>query len=116
MIAEVKRFGKIKRPYLGLRYFILNETIAKQNNLPVNNGAIIVRERLGEPAVAPFSPADKAGLREFDIITECDGEKITEQNTLGDVLQRHEIHDEIIFTLIRSNKEIKINIKLEEKV
>lgn len=116
MITEVKKFGKIKRPYLGLRYFILNEAIAKQNNLPVSNGAIVVRERLGEPAVAQFSPADKAGLREFDIITECDGEKITEQNTLGDVLQRHEIHDEIIFTLIRANKEMKINIKLEEKI
>jgi len=116
MLEEVQKFGKIKRPYLGLRYFILNEAISKQNNIPVNHGALIVRERLGEPAVAKDSPADKAGLKEFDVLLECDGEQITDANTLGDILQKHQVSDEIKFLVWRDGKQMELIVRLEEKV
>lgn len=115
MLEEVRKFGKIKRPYLGLKYFVLNETLAQKNNIPVNYGALIVRERLGDPAISPDSPADKSGLQEFDIILEADGEEITEKNTLGDVLQHHEVSDEIKLLVQRGEKRMELILTLEEK-
>ncbi len=115
MLDEVKKFGKIKRPFLGLRYFILNDQVAKQNKLPVGYGALIVRERLGEPAIVKGSPAEEAGLQEFDIILECDKEKITEDNNLGDILRKHKVEDEITFLILRDGQQMTLSAQLAEK-
>lgn len=115
ILEEVKKYGKIKRPFLGIRYIILNDQIAKINKLPVNYGALIVRESLGEPPVIPNSPAEKAGLKEYDIILEIDGERITEENSLADILSKKEIGQTIEVTLLREGKIEKVKISLEEK-
>jgi len=115
ILEEVKKYGKIKRPFLGVRYVILSQEIAKANKLPVDYGALIVRERLGENAVVKGSAADKAGLKEYDIILESEGEKITEETPLADFLTKHGIGGEIVFKVLREGKEIQLKAKLEEK-
>jgi serine protease Do len=114
-LEEVKKYGKILRPFLGIRYIILNKEIAKIQKIPVDYGALIVRESFGEPAVVKDSAAEKAGLKEYDIILEIDNEKITEENTIADVLQRHKVGDEIALKVLRDGKEIKLKAKLEER-
>ncbi|OIO46271.1 MAG: hypothetical protein AUJ31_02160 [Parcubacteria group bacterium CG1_02_39_15] len=114
-LEEVKKYGKIKRPFLGVRYVLLNKEIAEKNKLPVSDGALIVREALGESAVVQGGAADKAGLKEFDIILECNKEKITEKNPLANMLQKFEIGQEITLKVLRSGKEIVLKVKLEEK-
>ena len=116
ILEEVKKFGKIQRPFLGIRYIILNQEISKIQKLPIDYGALIVRESLGESAIIPGSAAEKAGLKEYDIILEIDGEKITEENTIADVLQKHKVGDEINLKVLREGKEIKLKAKLEEKI
>ena len=60
-IESVQKYGKIIYPFLGVRYLLITEDIAKKNNLPVDYGALIVRgEEISELAVTPGSPADKA--------------------------------------------------------
>ncbi len=115
ILEEVKKYGKIRRPFLGVRYLILNEEISKANKLPINYGALIVRESFGEPAVIKNSVADKAGLKEYDIVLECDGKKITEENPLTDILCEHKIGEEIPLKVLREGKEINLKVKLEEK-
>lgn len=115
ILEEVKKHGRIKRPFLGVRYVILNESIAEIHKLPVNYGALIIRESFGEPAVIKNSPADKAGIKEYDIILEINNEKITEENPLADILGKHKIGDEIEFKIMRENKIINLKTKLEEK-
>jgi serine protease Do len=112
---ELVQHGKIKKPFLGVRYFILNKEIAKANKLPIDYGALIVRENLGESAVVKGSPADKAGLREYDIIIESDGKKVNEENPLAEELQHHRIGDEIKLKVLREGKELNVTIKLGEK-
>ncbi|MGB9609320.1 MAG: S1C family serine protease, partial [Minisyncoccia bacterium] len=115
ILEEIKKFGKIKRPFLGIRYVIINKEIAQVQKIPVDFGALIIREIFGEPAIIPNSCAEKAGLKEYDIILEIDGEKITEQNTLNDILSVKNVGDEIKLKVLRDNKEIEIKIKLEER-
>ena len=102
-LEELGKFGKIRTPFLGVRYILLDEKIAEQNKLSKDHGAMIVREALGESAVIPGSSADKAGLKEFDIILECQGEKITIENPLSAILRKCEINDLIELKIFRDN-------------
>jgi serine protease Do len=90
--------------------------MAEANKLPVNDGAIVVREALGEPPVIKGSSADKAGVKEWDIILECNGEKITSKNPLANILQKCKIGAETILTIMRDDKKITLIVKLEEKI
>jgi len=114
-LEEVKKYGKIRRPFLGVRYIVLNKEIARLHKLPIDCGALIVRESLGEEAVVKGSAADKAGLKEYDIILECNKEKITEENPLANILQKFKAGDEISLKVLREGKEITLKVKLEEK-
>ena len=114
-LEELKKYGHIRQPFFGVRYIVIDEMIQKQNKLPVDYGAMIVRETLGEHAVVPGSSAAKAGLKEFDIILECGGEKITVDNTIQDVIAKHKIGDNIKFKILRNGKESEEKVKLDEK-
>ncbi len=114
-LEEVKQYGKLKRPFLGVKYLILNQEIARQNKLPLGYGALIIRERFGEEAIIKDSPAEKAGLKEFDILLEVNGEKITEKNPLANILQKFGTNDEIEIKTLRAGKELILKIRLEEK-
>jgi len=114
-LEEVRKYGKIRRPFLGIRYIILNKEIVKVHKLPVNYGALIIRETLGEEAIVKNSAADKAGLKEYDIILEINEEKISEKNPLANLLQKYKIGEEISLKILRGGKEINLKLKLEEK-
>jgi len=114
-LKEVEKYGKIRRPFLGIRYIILNKEISKKNKLPIDYGALIVRQALGESAVVEGSSAEKSGLKEFDIILKCQKEKITTENPLSFILQKLKINDEIELKVLRDKKELTLKLKLEEK-
>jgi len=113
-IESVKKNGKISVPFLGVRYLIINKEIYKKQNLPVDYGALIRGNEEG-PAVIKNSPADKAGLQAEDIILELNGEKITEQNPLGLLIQKYNVGDKIKLKILRNNKEIILEAILEER-
>lgn len=114
-IEELKKYGKIRIPFLGVKYVLLTKEVAEKNKLPVKYGALIVREALGEPAVIKGSSADKAGLKEFDIILEAKGKKITAKNPLSYILQECKIEEEIELKIMREGKKMTLRVKLEEK-
>ncbi len=114
-LEEVKKYGRIKVPYLGIKYLIINKEMAEKNNLPVSSGALIIRERFGEPAVKKDSPASKANLKEFDIILSLGKEEITSDNPVSRIIKKKEIGKEIEAIILREKKKIKVKLKLEEK-
>ncbi|KKP93131.1 MAG: Protease Do [Parcubacteria group bacterium GW2011_GWA1_36_12] len=113
---EVKKYGKIIVPFLGVKYVLISKEMAAMNKLPVNDGALVVREALGESPVVKNSAADRAGVKEWDIIIECNGEKITMKNPLANILQKCKIGQETILKVLRDAKKIDLKVKLEEKV
>lgn len=115
-VESVKKFGKIIRPFLGVRYIIINEALAKAEKLPVNYGALLVRgEKPTEFAVTPGSAADKAGLLENDIILEFDGQKITQDNTLIKIIQKYQPGDEVTLKVLSKGQEKTVKVILGEK-
>jgi len=103
-------------PFLGVKYVLISKDMAEANKLPVNDGAIVVREALGEPPVVKGSAADLAGVKEWDIILECNGEKITAKNPLANILQKCKIGGQTTLTVLRDGKKINLTVKLEEKI
>ncbi len=114
-IDQMKKFGKIKRPYLGVRYIPITKEIAKLNNLKVEYGALVVRgESRAEVAVLPSSPADKAGIKENDIILQIAGQKIDESNSLAKIIAKQQVGDEVELKIMRSGQEQTVKATLEE--
>jgi len=114
-LEEVEKYGKIRIPFLGIKYVILNKDISEKNKLPVDYGALIVRENLGESAVVESSAAQRSGLKEFDIILEAKKEKITTDNPLSSILQKCHINETIELKVMRNKKIMTIKVTLEEK-
>lgn len=114
-IDSVKKFGRIIRPYLGVRYVILNADIAKQNQLPFSYGALVSRgSGAGQVAIIPGSPADKAGIMENDIILEADGVKIDEEHTLVSVIVKKKVGDTISFKVYHKGDTKTVTVNLAE--
>ncbi len=113
LIKSVLKDGKLLRPYLGVRYVILNDDYAYNYNLDTKRGAYIVPSSGGAGSIVNGSPAQKAGLQEKDIITKVDDQTIDEKNSLVSVLGRHAVGDKVSLTIIRDKKEQKIEVTLE---
>ena len=114
-LEEIQKFGRIRRPFLGVRYLLLNKFLKERFGLPIDHGALVINEGIpGDLAVVPQSPADKAGLKEFDVITHCDGKEISDKETLEELLSQREIGDAVELKVFRQGKELPIKLKLEE--
>lgn len=114
-IENVKENGRIIRPWLGVRYIMINKEIAEANKLDIDYGALIVRgEKRTDLAVIPGSPADKAGLVENDIILEVSGQKINDSNSLSRIISQHKPNDKIELKIIHRGDEKVVTIALEE--
>ena len=112
---SVKKFGRIVRPWLGVRYLQINKTLADQNKLSVDYGVLIVRgQNQTDLAVIPGSPADKAGIVENDIILEINNKKINDQNPLAKAISQLKVGDDVSLKVLSKGKEKTIKVKLEE--
>jgi serine protease Do len=114
VVDSVKEYGEIVRPYMGVRYTMVTERIAKTNNLSVNYGALITRGQTSEElAVAPGSPADKVGLVENDIILSIDGTDLKD-NDLATILRLKKVGTQITLRVLSKGEEKTVTVTLEK--
>lgn len=113
LIKSVLEKGKLERPYLGVRYVTLTDDYAYEYNLSAKRGAYVVPSQNGSSSIVTGSPAEKAGLREKDIITEISGEKIDETHSLISLISQHSVGEEITLKIIRDGKDQEIKVTLE---
>ena len=113
-IESVKSTGKIVRPYLGLRYVVINAQTKEKNNLTVDYGVLVkAGASADELAVIPGSPADKAGLVENDIILEVDGVKLDDQTNLASIIRGKSVGQIINLKILRRGEEKNVKVTLE---
>ncbi|MFA5431404.1 MAG: trypsin-like peptidase domain-containing protein [Candidatus Paceibacterota bacterium] len=114
-IEQVKSSGKISYPYMGVRYVVINKQYSEAKKLSVDYGAIVTKGTNPEDeAVATNSPAEKAGIKEGDIILEMGGEKITEDNTIAKIISKYNSYDSVDLKILRDGNEMIITVVLGE--
>ncbi len=114
-IEQVRAVGKITYPFLGVRYVLITEALAKDRNLPVTYGALIEKGDSATPAVTIGSAADKAGMREGDIILEFNGERVSPDNSLAKLIQKYNPKDTVVMKILRGEEEKILQVTLGER-
>jgi serine protease Do len=100
--------GVVTRPYVGISTLFLYPELVRQFRLPVREG-ILVR------GVEPGGPADRAGLRQADIITAIAGKPVTGEGDLLRVLRNTEPNQTVRMTGVRPNGErFDVQVRLGE--
>ena len=116
VISSIKEYGKIVRPFLGVRYMLIDEDKAKELKIDIKEGGALLvgDEKKGSFAVIPGGPADKAGLKIKDVIMEVDGKKINAENNLQKLISTKKPGDEVKLKVWRSGKVITVKAELAE--
>lgn len=114
-IESFNKFGKIVKPFLGVRYVLINDTIKQENSLTYDYGALVVGGgRASQPAVVVNSAADKAGIRENDIILEINGQKIDRDHSLAGLLKNFNPGDAVKLKISSRGSEKEVSVTLGE--
>ena len=104
--SQLIQYNKVKRPYIGISGRDLDAETAKANNLVEGVYVLSVEE---------FSAAEKAGIKNGDVITQIDGKDIKTMDELNEIKNSHSIGDEITLKISRSGKEKEIKLTLQEQ-
>lgn len=104
-LQEIKQYGKIIHPFLGVVYEDLGLTFFRENN---HQGFLIIRTE-------PNSPAYNK-LKRNDIVIEINNQIIDRVFSLGEIIRRYNPGDKMDLTILRNNERMIIeDIILEER-
>lgn len=112
-IASMIKSGKITKAYLGVRYISLDAEAAAQLNSKTDKGALI-RGSGNTPGVVSGSPADKAGLRDDDVIIKVGDQDITPENGLATQLAQYNPGDKVDIVVLRGGNQQKVTVSLTD--
>ncbi len=105
IMEQLKKNGKVIRGFLGVYIQDLTPAMADAMKLKISEGAIIADVQKG-------GPADKAGIKAGDIVTEFNGEKITDSAHLKNLVAATPPDTKVTLKILRNGKEKEITVKL----
>ncbi len=111
LIKGVLANGKVTRAYLGVRYITITSEVTEEYKLSVKTGAYVGG---ADNPIISGGPADKAGLKNGDIITKVNDVELTEKVVLISQLSQFVPGDKVKLMVLRDGKERSIEVTLEE--
>jgi serine protease Do len=108
VIDTLMRGGKVHRGYLGVTIQPVTKEIASALALARNQGAIVAKT---EPGYA----ADRAGIRQGDVIVGVGGQPVTADNTLSYAVANLPVGSRVPIDLVRNGKRMTITVVLGER-
>ena len=108
VVAQLKENGEVTRGWLGVTIQDLKGDLAEYYGLKNKSGVLVA-------SVLPGDPADKAGIRPKDIITEVDGEKVDTSRDLTNLAARLSVGDTARVTVIRDGHQQTFDITVGKR-
>lgn len=105
IIEQLIRRGYVIRPYLGIAPVTVDQNIASLYRLPVTSGVVVAY-------VSSGSPADKAGLKKYDVIIQFNGKEVTTAEALLQAIHTSKIGEDVTITFVREGSTKTISIRL----
>lgn len=110
IVPQLIQYGKVihsGRPSIGATVATVDPQIAAQAGLSIDHGALIV-------SVTPNGPADQAGLRAGDVITQVNNTAIENTADLTDTLVRENPGSMVTLSIMRGSQQTRVKVKLGE--
>lgn len=106
VVEQLKTNGKVTRGWLGVIIQPVSSDLAKSLGMLTPSGALVNR-------VYENSPAEKAGLKQRDVIMEFDGEIIPDSASLPPVVGTTPVGSASNVTILRDGKKVTLPITIE---
>ena len=122
VLADLTRYGRVKRPSLGIVSYAIGPDLAEQMGLNADYGVLIQK-------VIPGGAAERAGLRGGseqayvgntpimlggDLIVAIDGQQVTDPQDISAIMDRHQAGDTISVTILRGRRQMTVKLILGE--
>ena len=105
-LEQLEKTGRFSRPFLGVRYKMIDRRTAILNEVP--EGAFVIE-------VVEGSAAEKAGIKEGDIIVKVDGEAVREKaGGLAKIINQKRVGETIEIEVWREGETEILRVTLEE--
>jgi serine protease Do len=107
VIEQIREYGRPRRGWLGVRIQTVNDELAEGLRLPQARGALVAN-------VTPDGPADKAGIKQGDVILKFDGREVNLMRTLPRMVAETPIKKKVDVVVMRQGSEMTFQVELGE--
>jgi serine protease Do len=107
VIAQLRKYGKTHRGWLGVRIQTVTEEIADSMGLSKPSGALVA-------SVNDGGPAQQAGIQAGDVILKFDGKEVQDMRHLPRIVAETEIGKTVPVEVWRKGKKVDLNAKVGE--
>ncbi|MGB6688244.1 MAG: trypsin-like peptidase domain-containing protein [Terracidiphilus sp.] len=122
VLADLTRYGEVRRPSLGIVSYAIGPDLAEQMGLAADYGVLIQR-------VIPGGAAERAGLHGGneqayvgntpvmlggDLIVGIDGQQVTNPQDISAIMDKHQAGDTISVTIYRGRRQMTFKLILGE--
>ncbi len=104
---QLVEFGEVRRGRLGVHIQDLTPELARAFGIPENSGAVVAQ-------IVPDSPAEKAGLREGDVVMRVNSKVVEDAADLRNAVGLLRIGQVVELTVVRRGRERKVTAKIEQ--
>ncbi len=108
VMEDLIRSGKVTRGYLGVQIQSLSEDMARQFHAPDTSGALVQN-------VTPGGPADKAGLKEGDVVRKINGKPVSDNIDLTTIVTNLSPGAPVTLDVLRDGKPMTFHVTLGER-